>query len=70
MVLWVHISALHEGCADVVASLECLPVPRTGLGFFLFSSFDLVASAAFFCKKNISKEKKGNRIAHNQRSKN
>jgi hypothetical protein len=41
--------AFQEGNANVVA---CLPVPRpSGLGFFPFSSFCLVASTAFSCKE-------------------
>ena len=42
--------AFHEGSADVVA---CPPVPSSGFGFFLFSSFCLVASTAFSCKKKF-----------------
>jgi hypothetical protein len=40
--------AFQEGSADAVA---CLQSCSSGLGFFLFSSFCLVASAAFSCKK-------------------
>jgi hypothetical protein len=38
--------ALQEGSADDVACLPC----SSGLGFFFFSSFCLVASTAFSCK--------------------
>jgi hypothetical protein len=40
--------AFQEGSVDAVA---CLLVPRSGLCFFLFSSFCLVACTTFSCKK-------------------
>jgi hypothetical protein len=42
--------AFQEGSVDVVA---CLPIPRASGSFLLFSSFYLVATTVFFCRKSV-----------------